>query len=90
MELLFLPLYRSLEEDLKTLEEFVDKNLKKRYIKESSSLVKNPILFALKSDNIKRIYIDFRKFNDITIKDYYALLLVDNLRDKLQRANIFT
>jgi len=48
------------------------------------------MLFVLKKDKIKRLYIDYRKINEITIKDRYLLSLADKLRDKLQGAKIFT
>lgn len=90
MEPPFLPMYRTSEEDLRTLEEYVDKNLKKGYIRESSSPAGSPTLFVPKPDGTKRMCIDFRRINDMTIKDRYALPLADDLRDRLQGAKIFT
>lgn len=34
--------------------------------------------------------IDYRRLNDATKKDYYALPLAKELRDKLTKAKIFT
>ena len=90
MEPPYSPLYRTSEEDLRTLKEFIDKYLKKGYIRELSSLVGSPTLFAPKADGTKRLYIDYRRINNMTVKDRYTLLLTDDLRDRLRGAKIFT
>jgi hypothetical protein len=64
--------------------------LKKGFIRLSTSLVGSPVLFVPKKDGKKRLYIDYQKLNAITIKDRYILLLVDELRDRLYRAKVFT
>ncbi len=47
-------------------------------------------MFVLKADGRERLYIDYRKLNNITIKDRYALLLAEELRDRLEGAKVFT
>jgi len=47
------------------------------------------ILFILKPNKIIRLYIDYRGLNKITIKNYYLLLLVSEILDRLFRAKIF-
>jgi len=47
------------------------------------------ILFILKLDRIIRLYIDYRGFNKITIKNCYLLLLVNEMLDRLFKAKIF-
>ena len=86
----FSPLYRMSEDNLRTLREYVDKYLKKGYIRESSSPAGAPTLFAPKADGTPRWCIDYRKLNDMTVKDRYALPLADQLRDSLRGAKIFT
>ena len=76
-ELLFCPLYKMSDDKLRTLKEYVDKYLKKGYIKELKSLARAPTLFTPKADGMPRWIIDYQRLNDITIKDYYTLLLVD-------------
>lgn len=47
--------------------------------------------FADKKDDPKlRFYVDFRKTNDITIKDQYPLPRIDELQDELRSAAIYT
>ncbi len=72
------------------LREYINENLKKGFIKLLSLLVESLVLFVLKKDGKKRLYIKYWKLNAIIIKDYYALLLADELRDRLSRAKVFT
>ncbi len=78
------------EADLRTLREYLNENLKKGFIRLSTSLVGSPVLLVLKKDGKKRLYINYRKLNTITIKDRYALPLTDELRDRLVGAKMFT
>jgi hypothetical protein len=41
------------------------------------------VLFVLKKGREKRLYMDYRKLNIITIKDRYPLLLAKEIRDRL-------
>ena len=45
------------------------------------SKVGSPILYTNKTDGTKRLYVNYRKLNEITIKDRYTLSLVDELRN---------
>ena len=56
----------------------MDKNLEKGFIRRSESLVGSLILFVLKKDGLLRLYVDYRKLNDITIKNRY---LLPNIRE---------
>ena len=58
-KLLFKLLYKMLEQNLRTLKGFLNKYLKKEYIKELKLLVKSLVLFILKVDKIKRLYINY-------------------------------
>jgi hypothetical protein len=86
----YQPLRQLSEDDLRTLKEYIDANLKKGYIRESASPWGSPVLFAGKKDGGKRLCIDYRKLNDLTKKDRYALPLAEELRDRLRGAKIFT
>jgi hypothetical protein len=78
-----------LKVDLGTLREYINENLKKGFIKLSSSLVRSLVLFVLKKDGKKRLYVNYWKLNAITIKDRYALPLINELRDKLNKVKVF-
>ena len=75
--------------DFRILREYINKNLKKGFIRLLSLLTESPILFILKKDKKKRFYINYRKLNIIIIKDYYILLLVNKLRNRFNRIKIF-
>jgi hypothetical protein len=72
-------MYQMSENNLRTLKEYTDRYLKKGYIRESKSLAGAPTLFILKADSTPRWIIDYRKLNDMTIKDRHSLLLADQL-----------
>ena len=57
----------------------MDKNLEKGFIRRSESLAGLLILFVLKKDGLLRLYVDYRKLNDITIKNRYLLLNIREL-----------
>jgi hypothetical protein len=48
-----------LKANLKTLREYIDKNLKKGFIRPLSSLTRSPVLFVLKKDKKKRLYVNY-------------------------------
>jgi hypothetical protein len=81
------PLSRDQQE---TLKEYIKTNLARGFIRESQLLVRYPILFVPKPDGTKRLYVDYRKLNNITIKNRYALLLIKELKDQLFKVTIYT
>ena len=48
-----------------------------------------PIFFILKVEGIMRLYIDYRRLNKIIIKNWYPLLLINKLFNRLSYAKIF-
>jgi hypothetical protein len=75
----FRPIYLLLQDELKVLKEYININLERGLIRESTLPAGSPVLFVLKSDRTKRLYIDYRSLNNIIIKDRYTLPLVDEL-----------
>jgi hypothetical protein len=71
-----LPIYSLSERELETLREYINKNLIKEYIKSSKSLARFTVLFVPKKNRKLRIYVDYRKLNNITIKNRYTLPLI--------------
>jgi RNase H-like domain found in reverse transcriptase/Reverse transcriptase (RNA-dependent DNA polymerase)/Integrase zinc binding domain/Chromo (CHRromatin Organisation MOdifier) domain/Aspartyl protease len=84
------PIYSLSANELSVLKEYIEENLEKGFIRESQSPAGAPILFAPKKDGKLRLCVDFRKLNDMTIKDRYALPRADELRDRIGGAVIFT
>jgi hypothetical protein len=61
------------------LREYINENLKKRYIRPSTLLARYPVLFVFKSNGKLRMYIDYRQFNAITVKNRYTLSLIHEM-----------
>ena len=49
-----------------------------------------PVLFVKKKDGTLRLCIDYRKLNQVTVKNKYPLPRVDDLFDQLQGAQVFS
>ncbi|PNH26348.1 hypothetical protein BJF96_g10337 [Verticillium dahliae] len=73
-----------------TLDEYLKENLRKGYIRPSTSPAGYPILFVPKKNGKERLCVDYRQLNDITIKNCYPLPLISELRDALAGSNWFT
>jgi hypothetical protein len=78
------------EKELEILKRYIDENLAKGFIRKSKSSAGYPVLFAPKKDGTLRMCIDYRKLNAITKKNRYPLPNIQELRDRLSRAKIFT
>ena len=73
------PIYILFHIKLETLRNYLDKNLKKNFIREVKIIAEFPILFILKKNKKLRLCVDYRKLNVITIKDKYLLLNIGKL-----------
>ena len=78
------------ETELKALREYLDKNLKKGFIRPSTSPAGYPILFVPKKDGKLQLCVDYRQLNAITVKNRYLLPLISELQDRIQRSQWFT
>ncbi|SJL17461.1 uncharacterized protein ARMOST_21012 [Armillaria ostoyae] len=81
------PLNRNEQEQL---DKFLDENLDSGRIKESKSPFASPFFFVKKKDGSLCPVQDYRKLNEMTIKNRYPLPLISELIDKLQGAKYFT
>ncbi|SJL15225.1 uncharacterized protein ARMOST_18711 [Armillaria ostoyae] len=81
------PLNRNEQEQL---DKFLDENLESGRITESKSPFASPFFFVKKKDGSLRPVQDYRKLNEMTIKNRYPLPLISELIDKLQGAKYFT
>jgi transposase InsO family protein len=86
----FQPIYGMSEKELQELKAYIDKNIKKGFIRPSESPAGYPVMFVPKKNGKLRLCVDFRKLNDITIKNRYPLPNIGELRDRLSHAEIFT
>ncbi|CAJ2503380.1 Uu.00g107740.m01.CDS01 [Anthostomella pinea] len=86
----FFPIYGLNNTQWKELQEYIDKNLTRGYIRPSISPAGYPILFVPKKNRKLRLCVDYRQLNNITTKNQYPLPLIRELRDRLQKARWFT
>lgn len=78
------------EQELDTLKIYIDENLKKGFIRPSTSPAGAGIFFVEKKDHSLRPCIDYRELNKVTIKNRYPLPLVPELFQRLGSAVIFS
>ena len=69
---------------------FLKEALTKDYIVPSKSLIASPVFFVKKKDGHLRFVQDYRKFNEITIKNHYPLPLAADIINRLKGVRIFT
>lgn len=84
------PTYRLSSEELAELKKTLDELLAKGFIKPSVSPFGAPILFVKKKDGSRRMVIDYRGLNRITIKNKYPLPRIDELLDQLGNAKVMS
>ena len=71
------------------LNQWLDKQLKAGLIVESKSRYTAPCFYILKKDGSLQLVQDYRKLNQITIKDKTLLSLIGEVIDKLKEARYF-
>ena len=72
------------------LQRFLEENLAKGYIRPSKSPLSSPVFFIKKKDGKLRFVQDYRKLNEITVKNRYPLPLVSDIVGRLKGARYFT
>ena len=85
------PIYALSEKELQVLREYLDTMLKSGKIRPSKSPAGAPILFVPK-DHVRglRLCVDYRGLNKVTILNRYPLPLMNELRDRVRGAKIYT
>jgi len=76
--------------ELVVLKEWLEENMTKGFIRQSSSPFAAPLLFAKKPGGGLRFCIDYRDINSKTIKNRYPLPLIKETLDLLSKARICT
>jgi hypothetical protein len=76
--------------ELVELKKKMDELSEKGYIRPSTSSWAAPVLFVEKEDGTKRMCIDYRALNEITIKNMYPLPRIEYLFDQLRGVSVFS
>jgi hypothetical protein len=82
--------YRVSGPELVELKKQIDALLEKGYIRPSTSPWAVPVLFVEKKDGTKRMCIDYRALNEVTVKNKYTLLRIEDLFDQLRGTSMFS
>jgi hypothetical protein len=82
--------YRMDVKDLAKLKKQIEELLSKGFIRPSSSPWRSPTLFIDKKDGSRRLCIDYRSLNEITIKNKYPLPRIEDLFDHMRGAKVFS
>ncbi|ERF70476.1 hypothetical protein EPUS_09218 [Endocarpon pusillum Z07020] len=83
-------LYKMSTRELEAMREYLIKNLRKGFIRLSSSSFSLLVLFVKKKNGDLRFCIDYRSLNELTKKDRYPLSLISETLSQLAYAMIFT
>jgi hypothetical protein len=86
----FGPLYSLSRPELVALKAFLEENLTKGFIRQSSSSAGAPILFVKQGDGSLRLVVDYRGINEITVKNRYPIPLIRETLMGLSKARWFT
>jgi hypothetical protein len=77
-------------EELDELKKQLKKLLEQGFVRPSASPWGSPVLFMEKKDCTKRMCIDYRTLNSMTIKNKYSLPRIEDLLDMLKKAKFFS
>ena len=79
----FRKLYLMSPAELDVLKVYLDNAMKAGIVRKSISPAASPVMFVLKSDSSLQLVIDYRRLNDITIKNCYPLPLISDMLNRL-------
>ena len=72
------------------VQNFVEDQLRKGYIRLSKSPQTSPVFFVGKKDRSKQMVMDYRNLNDQTVKNNYLLPLIIDLINNMGSKKVFT
>ena len=78
------------EIELSELRRYLEEMLRKGYIRRSTSSAGHPVFFVPKKNGKVRLVIDYRRLNDMTLKDRTPLPLITEMKDRLHGMKWFT
>ncbi|MFM7683964.1 MAG: RNase H-like domain-containing protein [Bacteroidota bacterium] len=82
--------YRKSEKEREIINKEIEKMLKANIIRESNSPWSAPCIIVPKNDGSKRLCIDYRKLNKITVKNVFPLPRIDDIFDRLSNSSVYS
>jgi hypothetical protein len=76
--------------EYEVLKEFINQELKLGRIRPSKSKTAAPVFFVKKKDGTLRFVQDYRRLNEVTVRNRYPIPLTSELVDQLREAKYFT
>lgn len=76
--------------ELIALEEYIDENLSKGFIRASSTPADAPILFIKRGDGSLKLHLNYGGINEIRVRNPYRILLIQEALIILSKAKWFT
>jgi hypothetical protein len=84
MKPIYKLIYSLSKKELAALREYLKENQNKEFIRPSVANASYPILFIPKPGGKLRLYVDYRRLNEIIVKNRYTLLLILELHDRIR------
>jgi hypothetical protein len=72
------------------MKEHIKELLEKGFIHPSSSSRGAPVIFVPKKDDTQRLCVDYHALNEVTVKNKYPLLRIEDLFNQLCGACVFS
>lgn len=82
--------YRVPHHQKQEMEDQIKKLLAAHFIRHSQSPYAAPVILVKKKDGSMRLYTDFRRLNSLTVKNKFAIHVIEDLLDELHGATYFS
>ncbi|UYV77349.1 hypothetical protein LAZ67_15000598, partial [Cordylochernes scorpioides] len=82
--------YRVSAKERTIIKDQIDEMLEEGIIRQSSSPWSFPVILVKKRDGKYRFCVDYRKLNEVTVKDVYQIPRIDDVMDTLQGSKYFS
>lgn len=82
--------YKLTQDEQKALDEWLDQNIAQGFIRHSNSPLSSACFFVPKPGGKRRLVVDYKRVNDITIKDRYVLPRIDHIFDHVAKGKLWS
>ncbi|KAL4367918.1 hypothetical protein GQ457_05G016100 [Hibiscus cannabinus] len=72
------------------IEKLIKEMLENGVIRDSNSAFSSPIVIVKKKDDSWRMCVDYRRLNQLTVKDKFPMPIIEELLDELGKARVFS